>query len=74
MTWRRLIVEKVRMEKWDLHLDMGAKSSGFGSLLPSAQADLREVASYCPSPRALRLAYQAPLSVGSLEIKELEFD
>lgn len=71
MPQRRLMVEKVRMEKWDLHRDSGAKSSVFGSLLPSAQADPREAASYCPSPRTLRLPDQALVFGGSLEIKSL---
>lgn len=53
------MVEKVRIEKWGLDPDSGAKHSGFESLLPSSQADPREAASYCPSPGALRLPDQA---------------
>lgn len=76
MPQSRHIVERVRTEKWDLHLDRGAKGSGFGCLLPSAQADPREAASYCPSPRVSRLPDQALVSWGFLggKDKELEFD
>lgn len=41
------------MEKGDLHLDGGVEGPGFRTLLPSPQADPREAASYCSSPRAL---------------------